>query len=58
MAKEEKEFVGQVRSKQDKETAIAKWENTLKRDGRWAKGWRVKTVHRGNTNWWIYIVHK
>ena len=58
MAKEEKEYVGQVRTSQDKTTMVAKWENTLKRDGRWDKGWRVKTVHRGNTNWWIYIYHK
>lgn len=58
MAKEEKQFVGQVRSQAEKATAVKKWETTLKRDGRWDKGWRVKTVHRGGTNWWIYVYHK
>jgi len=55
MAKEEKEFVGQVRSQDEKTKAIKKWEATLKRDGRWDKGWRVKTVHRGGTHWWVYV---
>jgi hypothetical protein len=58
MTKEEKEFVGQARSRIDREKMVGKWETTLRRDGRWAKGWRVTTVHRGGTHWWVYIVRR
>lgn len=55
MAKEEKEFVDTA-TKADLQKKLKAWSNTIKRDGRLAKGWTIRSVHRGSGTYWIYLI--
>ena len=58
MAKEEKEFVDTAHGKPDLQKKLKAWSNTIKRDGRLAKGWSLRSVHKGGNPpvYWIYLI--
>lgn len=58
MAKEEKEFVETAHGKPDLQKKLKAWSNTIRHDGRLAKGWTIRSVYKGGNPpvYWIYLI--